>query len=367
MSEDRPVRVAVVGGAGTWGRFYLRAYAAHPGCEVIALVDRAKDRRQAFADRYGVPATFDDLEELLRREVPEVVSAILPVARSHPAVLACAEAGVRVVSIEKPIAAQLSKADEMIRVCRERGTALGCGTSHWQLPYQAEVADWVRQGHIGALTGAAIPGGLPTEVSGGGCANLIVLGHLTGMEVEWAEGWTLPPVGSYASPEAEAPHEVDCPAYGRLGLSGGIVCEIAEPEPDRPVPCTVSVTGERGRAFLASPRPVLLQGAGARQSPVFPEFLDGGPRKDAFTLVIERLLKAAREGGEVACSGQDYLHVLEVALAMTLSAARDHERVHLPLEDRSLRLFPHPYRMYGGDVAGWRSIGYQGPPGLPEA
>ena len=367
MNDDRPVRVAVVGGAGTWGRFYLRAYAAHPGCEVIALVDRARDRRQAFADRYGVPATFDDLEELLRREVPEVVSAILPVAQSHPAVLACAEAGVRVVSIEKPIAAQLSKADEMIRVCRERGTALGCGTSHWQLPYQNEVAEWVRQGHIGALTGAAIPGGLPTEVSGGGCANLIVLGHLTGRQVEWAEGWTLPPVGSYASPEAEAPHEVDCPAYGRLGLSGGIVCEIAEPEPERRPACTVSVAGEGGRAFLASPRPVLLQGTGARESPVFPDFLEGGPRGDTFTLVIERLLKAAREGGEVACSGQDYLHVLEIALAMTLSAARDHERVHLPLEARSLRLFPHPYRMYGGDVAGWRSIGYRGPPGLPEA
>ena len=67
--EAKKYRVAVVGGAGTWGRFYLRAYADHPDCEVIALVDRARDRRQAFADRYGVPATFDDVEELLRREV----------------------------------------------------------------------------------------------------------------------------------------------------------------------------------------------------------------------------------------------------------------------------------------------------------
>ena len=167
--------------------------------------------------------------------------------------------------------------------------------------------------------------------------------------------------------EAEAPHEVDSPAYGRLGMSGGIVCQIAEPVPDRPVACTASVTGERGRVYLASPRPVLIQGEGARESPVFPDFLEGGGRRDAFTLVVERLLRAAREGGEVECSGQDYLHVLEVALALTLSAARGHERVHLPLEDRSLRLFPHPYRMYGGDVAGWRSIGYQGPPGVPEA
>ncbi|MCZ6675895.1 MAG: Gfo/Idh/MocA family oxidoreductase, partial [Candidatus Poribacteria bacterium] len=58
-------RVAVVGGAGTWGRRYLRAYANHPDCEIVALVDRAWDRRQAFADRYGIRVVYDTLDDLL--------------------------------------------------------------------------------------------------------------------------------------------------------------------------------------------------------------------------------------------------------------------------------------------------------------
>ena len=29
-----------------------------------------------------------------------------------------------------------------------------------------------------------------------------------------------------------------------------------------------------------------------------------------------------------------------------------------------MRIFPHPYRLQGGDVAGWESIGYTGPPQL---
>ncbi len=47
-------RVAVVGGAGTWGRRYLRAYANHPDCEIIALVDRARDR--VFGQKRQRPA-----------------------------------------------------------------------------------------------------------------------------------------------------------------------------------------------------------------------------------------------------------------------------------------------------------------------
>ena len=80
------------------------------------------------------------------------------------------------------------------------------------------------------------------------------------------------------------------------------------------------------------------------------DFLDEATHGDNFVPVVERLLQAARHGDdEVPCSGADYLHVLEVAIALTLSAGRDHERVHLPHEDRSLRIFPHPYRMDGGD------------------
>ena len=94
--------MAVVGAAGTWGRHYTRAYAQHPGCELVALVDRARDRRQILAQRYGVGAVYDAVEELLVRDVPDIVSAILPVAQTHDAVIACAKAGVKVVSCEKP-------------------------------------------------------------------------------------------------------------------------------------------------------------------------------------------------------------------------------------------------------------------------
>jgi len=364
--SGKKYRVAVVGGAGTWGRYYLRAYDGNPECEIIALVDRARDRRQEFADQYGIEMAFDTVEELLAREVPDIVSAVVPVSQNYPTVVACAEAGVRVVSCEKPISAELAEADAMVRICRERGALLGCAQAAWATAFMPEAVDWVRAGNIGRLTAAAIPGGLPTEMSGGGCVQLAAMRILTGMEVEWVEGWILPSEPGYVAPPGRPDIEADCPAYGRLGLSGGIVCEIPAPRPDGRVPCFVSVEGENGQVWLTNPRPVLIQGRGADSTPVFPAFLDEEGRSHFrfFELTIERLLKAFDTGEEPASSGHDFCQSLEIAIAIKLSAQEGHRRIALPLEDRSLRLYPHPYRLSGGDVAGWKSIGYEGPPGL---
>ena len=182
-------------------------------------MDRARQRRQVFAARYGIEATYDTVDELLVREVPDIVSAILPTAYTYDAVIACAEAGVRVVSCEKPIAAELARADAMVSVCRARGTALGCGTGHWNAPYLQQTVEWIRAGNIGPLTAAAIPRGLAVEASGGGCAALTQMRFVTGMEVEWVEGWTLPPKPGYRAPEAVLDTQADCPAWGYRAAS----------------------------------------------------------------------------------------------------------------------------------------------------
>ncbi|MBQ42790.1 MAG: hypothetical protein CME15_10060 [Gemmatimonadetes bacterium] len=359
----RKYSIAVVGGAGTWGSRYLRAYAEHPECEVIALVDRARARRREFAEHYGVRVAYDGLEELLASELPNIVSIVLPVAENPSAVIACAEAGVKVVSCEKPMAVELRCADDMVRVCSERGTVFCCGSVYSGAPYLRQTLDWVEEGHLGRITGAAIPGGLPHEVAGGGCVQLTILRLLTGLEVEWVEGWVLPPEPGWSSPtggsDSLGDSASDCPAYGRLGLSGGVICEI--PRPETATPCLVAATGERGQLFVSSPRPILIAGAGAASTPVSPGFLDSPPG-DCFTALIERLMRAFDTGREVYDSGHGYHQALEIAMALKLSAQRDHERLPLPLADRLQRIVPHPYRLRGGDVAGWESIGYRGPP-----
>ena len=285
----------------------------------------------------------------------------MPVSQTYGAVMACAEAGVKAISCEKPMAVELSHADEMVKTCRERGIAFGCGTAYWEVPQLIETAQWIAEGQLGALQRAAIPGGLPRELSGAGCVQLSQMRLATGMEVEWVEGWVLPPEEGWSLPDGAADYEIDCPAYGRLGLSGGIVCEIPVPRQEGEVRCRVWVEGAKGQAWLNAPRPTLIKGAGAESTPVYPDFFTGG-RLGPYKSIAAQLVQASETGGEVLCSGHDYRQALEIALALKLSARNGHKRVYLPLPDRSLRIYPHVYRLQGGDIAGWESIGYMGPP-----
>ena len=357
--KNHKYRVAIVGGAGTWGCHYLRAYAEHPDCQIVALVDQARDRRQAFADRYGVKVIFDTVMDLLANDLPDIVSIILPVSQNPEAVIACAEAGVKVVSCEKPIAVTLLQADEMVSICRDRGTAFGCGTGYWDGPYLPEIADWIQSGNIGPLTGAGIPAGLPREVSGGGCVQLTMIRLLTGMEVSWVEGWTLPPETGWMPAIEINNQQVDCPAYGQLGLSHDVICRVSEPSKENS--CRVSVKGENGQVRITSSGAVITQGND--DSVVRPKFMDA-PQPSVFVSAIERLMQAVDIGSEAICSGHDYRQALEIAVALKQSAQADHQRIFLPIEDRSLGIVPHPYRLRGGDIAGWQSIGYTGPPQL---
>ncbi len=359
-NRSRRYRVAIVGGAGMWGRHYLTAAVNHEQCDAI-LVDTS-DRRDEFAEHHNVTDVYRTLDELFAVEIPDVVCCILPVAIAPSLVLQCVEAGVKVVSCEKPIAIELAEADRMVETCRERGVAFGCATAHWEVPLLDETAAWLASGEFGDITSVAIPGGLPVEVSGAGCVQLTQMRGLTGTEVEWVEGYELPSVGGYRAPEA-SDIEADCPAYGRLGLSSSIICEIPEPKDEMRTPCRVSVTTTMGRLFLQKPHPIILQGEGATATPIYPDFLDTEAPGRSMGPRLQVLLDAVDRGdGQMKCSGHDYRQALEIAVAIKLSAANGNERVALPLTERHHKIYPHPYRMRGGDVAGYDSIGYESEP-----
>jgi predicted dehydrogenase len=352
---DRKHRVAIVGGAGTWGRHYLHWFAQRADCDVIALVDTAQARCEHFAQHYHVPRQFASIGELLREDRPDIICCILPVSATYDAVLACAEAGIRVVSCEKPLAAELARGDELVRTCADRGTLLACGTAFWEVPYFLEAAAWVHAGNIGALVSATIPRGLGDEVSGAGCPQLVMLRHFAGADAAWVEGVTIPP-------EAAA-HDEDCGVVGRLGFASGLECEVPHPSfaPGGPY-CPVTLEGTQGRVLLTPP-PIFVQRTRGQERSVRPKFLENPPAPNMFVPAIDRLVRAL-ETGELLCTARDYLHALEIAAAFKISARSNGSRVPLPLLDRSALVRPIPYRWQGGDIAGWAPGGYSGPPGL---
>ncbi|MBT3271630.1 MAG: Gfo/Idh/MocA family oxidoreductase, partial [Spirochaetales bacterium] len=332
--EHQACRVAVVGAAGYWGSYYTKTYAQHPDCELYAIADTAEERRSEFAGMYGIPTVYSSVDELLQDGVPDICTISLPVSASHDAVLACAEAGVPIITCEKPISESLEKADEMVEVCRRRGAILSCGTAIWEFPRFPEVMEWVGGGHVGEQTRVFIPGGLSKYVTGNGCVILVAAMRLAGSEVAWVEGWTDPPEAAFTDDE--------CGAYGRLGFRSGAVCDIPSTADVLAKTNCIGVSGTRGRAWISRQQPVLLNRIKGPAEDYYPVFLPNLPNPEerlpktfhwAISTFVELFRQHAQQtaqkqpAGEPRAatfsSGHDYRQALEIAIALKLSAKKN--------------------------------------------
>ncbi|MGZ4814641.1 MAG: Gfo/Idh/MocA family protein [Terriglobales bacterium] len=116
-TSDARTRVAVIG-AGCFGKNHARAYYElhNEGApvELIAIVDADIARAAEHASKYSVPA-YSSIQELLRESKPDAASVAVPTIHHAAVARQLMEAGVDVL-IEKPIAATLEQADEILAV-----------------------------------------------------------------------------------------------------------------------------------------------------------------------------------------------------------------------------------------------------------
>jgi predicted dehydrogenase len=117
-ARDGAPRVAVVG-VGHLGRIHARIYAEHPGCELVAVVDRQADRAREIAAELGCQALEDPSE--LPADL-DGASVAVPTMQHAEVAVPLLERGVACL-VEKPIAASLEQADAILAAA-ERGDAL---------------------------------------------------------------------------------------------------------------------------------------------------------------------------------------------------------------------------------------------------
>ena len=96
------------------------------GAEVVGVCDRERLMAEQLAMRFGVPAHFDRVEEMLERTRPDVVHITTP-PQSHLALARVAlQAGCHVY-VEKPLAMNLAEAETLIGEVTAAGKKLTLG------------------------------------------------------------------------------------------------------------------------------------------------------------------------------------------------------------------------------------------------
>ena len=114
---------ATVIGTGYLGRFHAQKYAALPDVDLVCIVDANPERAAAMGQELGVPHTTN-LADLPGRV--DLASVATPTVTHHDVTLPLLEAGIHVL-VEKPITSSEAEAHALLEAAEKSGVLLQVG------------------------------------------------------------------------------------------------------------------------------------------------------------------------------------------------------------------------------------------------
>jgi predicted dehydrogenase len=189
------LRAGAIGrtGRGDWGHGLDMAFVGLPDVEFVAIADEDPEGLQAAGERTGGRSQYIDYREMFDKEELDLV-AVCPrwVGPHSEMVIAAADAGVKGIFCEKPLAPTLAEADAMIDACERAGTRIAVAHRRAN-PYEQHAKKLVDKGAIGELQVLRAHGKCDRR---SGAQDLMVLGthmmdsmrYIAGSDVAWASG-----------------------------------------------------------------------------------------------------------------------------------------------------------------------------------
>jgi predicted dehydrogenase len=170
-SGMKPIGVGIIG-TGWCGGIRAETCAAHPLVKSLHVAEIRPERLREIAGKTGAKTATSDYRELLRNaEIDAIIVSATPETTHYPMARDALGAG-KHVFLEKPIAAGLDEADELIGLARRSGLKFTIGYSQRFNPKFAYVKKCVNDGTIGkpvsALVSRHITRGLGQKITGRG-------------------------------------------------------------------------------------------------------------------------------------------------------------------------------------------------------
>ncbi len=151
-AATEPLRIGVVGAGAIAQVAHLPVLSKMRGVELIALCDNDRPKARALADRFGVPDTYNDIEDLLEADGLEAVVVATPKNQHEPHGLSALAAGMDVLC-ERPLALTARGAE---RICtaaaRAERKVLVANNHRFRSDVQA-LSGFLRGNELGKLTG----------------------------------------------------------------------------------------------------------------------------------------------------------------------------------------------------------------------
>ncbi|MGH2558241.1 MAG: Gfo/Idh/MocA family protein [Thermomicrobiales bacterium] len=139
---------------------HASAYAAVSSASVVAGCDINPDTTRSFAEEWAKTwpelRTYANYREMLAAAQLDVLTVATPDHLHASVVIAAAEAGVRAIFAEKPLATNLADADALIDAVRRHGVVVNVNHTRRWMPSYVAARECVRTGEIGGLVQVTI-------------------------------------------------------------------------------------------------------------------------------------------------------------------------------------------------------------------
>lgn len=341
-STPAPLRAALVG-CGGMGKHLARVVAALPDYVLVAGCDLAEPQVQQFAAEFPRVACYTDYAGMLAAEGPDVV-VVATHSASHAALtIQAAEAGVRGVYCEKPMATCLADGLASVEACRRYDVALAVNHQRRMLPVFLTMRRLVEEGALGQLE--LVRGSCAGDLLSDGTHTVDTLRHLVGdAEVKWVLGqvYREPPnpqearsQGFHVSGGWRYGHPVETGAMAVFEFETGLRAEVftGKLQPRGRYYQDYEVLGTQGRLRRAGDQadpPLLMQidqdGGGWKPVP-----LETGDKEIALVSSLQQFARTIWEGTPHPLSGHSGLKDLEIIMAI-FESARLRKKIELPLQ-----------------------------------
>jgi predicted dehydrogenase len=354
-SQKAKYRVGVIG-VGRQGTHHARAYALHPSTEVVAAADTDAENLALFCERFNITAGYDSYEQMFQKEQIDIAAPVLPVRANADAVVASAEAGVKAVFCEKPLAGSLADADRMVEACQSRGIPFVAGLVARNYPDYWQARDFLESGVLGEVHSINVYDGNGQ----GGCHGINLARHFAGdAEVDWVVGWVDgDPFSDYQEGHSNG-EEGFGGISGYLRFSNGLECfsRIQGTMSRLEVICSRGILSNEGNTWnglhiLKAPDSMArwaltdlqeIKGILPAPFPTERHYDDEGWMYPGHGIMasVQALVETLDTGTRLKCStGEDLRKALEICIALRESHRQNHAPVKLPLADRSLKMYP---------------------------
>lgn len=323
-------RVAFIGCGGI-SRAHIKGYKECKRTEIVAGVDVRPEQLEKWGKELGISALFTNLDEMLEKEKPDIVS-ICTYPNSHcELVVKCASHGVKAILCEKPMALNMEQAERMIEECDKNKVKLAIGHQRRHAAQHQFTKRLIERGELGKLV--ALWGSSPSNLMDWGTHVVDMMIWYAG-DVEWVIGQVdMTPLKKAADGYTGGYFNVT-PVIGYLKFKSRAVGVIE--------------TDLQSSGILGNPR-IHIRGEKGEVEVM----MDGGVKycswdninwtnpnlthKDAFNLEVEDLCNCIEQNKEPLDSGRDGAKALEVLMAISESA-RVRGKVPLPLAQKKAPL-----------------------------